>query len=861
MRVAFQNASSARIVFSMPLLERDGLLAELSILVDSAAEGHGHVAAILGEAGVGKTSLLNELARRARDRSRILLAGCEALFTPRPLGPLYDLAEDLDLDVDSPREKLFPDVLAAIATTPTLLIVEDVHWADRATLDLLKYIARRIGRTPALLALSYRDDEVGSEHPLITLLGEAPVRRLRVEPLSREAVVGLGGDGEIYRLTGGNPFYVTEVLANRGHDVPPTVRDAVLARAAALAPPARAVIEFASLIPGRADLSLIEAGAEDIESAARSGIVRIEQHSIVFRHELGRRAIEDTLSDARRIPMHRQILTALRAAETSSSRLPGMTRISLARLAHHAVGARDADAILEYCPLAALEAARAGAHREAAAHYRSALAYSGRLSDPERAALIEALTYECYLTEQVDEALQRRVEALAIWRAIGDRRREGDNLRWQSRFLWFLGRNPEARVKAREAIAALEPLGASSELAMAYSNQAQLHMLAQEYEQAIHFGTRAIDMATRLGDDAVLSHALNNVGVAELQRGGTPEKVLRSLEIALAHGHQEHVARAYTNLGSALVSAADYGRGRRYLDEGIAWCRERDLDSWVLYMSAWRARHDLETGHWESAVQFARTVLAHGGTSAISRMPALVALGRTLSRRGDPEAALLLDEARDLAIHTGEFQRIAPIAAARAEAAWLRGDVEAIAPEADVAFAHDVYDPWQQGDLALHMWRAGALQSPPDHIAEPYALQIAGRWRDAASAFDAVSRPWEAAAALSDGDDTEALQDAIVRLEHLGDGVLVERIRQKLRALGVRGPRPSTRNNPAGLTPREIEILALLEEGLRNSDIAARLFVSAKTVDHHVSSILAKLGAKTRGEAARKWKTLGVGPK
>ena len=272
----------------MLLLERDAPLAELDRVKRDAIAGHGSVVAVIGEAGIGKSSLLDAFVSSTRQDVRVLASGCEALFTPRPLGPLYDLASDLEIDVESPREKLFPAVLASLRHEPTLLIVEDVHWADRATLDLLKYLGRRIAKTAVMLAISYRDDEIGIEHPLITVLGDLVLRRIRVEPLSASAVEQLAGGAsqKIYELTGGNAFYVAEVLASGGARVPATVRDAVLARAANLSAEARHVIEIASLIPGRAELSLIDASANDAESAARSGIVRVEHdEAIVERFE------------------------------------------------------------------------------------------------------------------------------------------------------------------------------------------------------------------------------------------------------------------------------------------------------------------------------------------------------------------------------------------------------------------------------------------------------------------------------------------------------------------------------------------------------------------------------------------------
>lgn len=818
------------------LLEREAPLADLLRAKDAMLAGRGSVVAVVGEAGIGKSSLLQAFTRPAREEIRVLESGCEALFTPRPLGPLYDVAPELDLDLDAPRERLFPDVLAALRREPTVLVVEDVHWADRATLDLLKYLGRRVGSCRVLLLVSYRDDEIGPDHPLISLLGDlgSSIRRIALSPLSTNAVRELAGercDG-LHELTSGNPFYVTEVLAAGGARVPANVRDAVLARAAGLSPDARSVIELASLFPGRAELGLLDAPVDAIESAARSGIVRIEQGHVVFRHELARRAIEDSLSDARRMPMHRRILEQLIAAGGKS----------LARLAHHATGARDASSILRYAPLAATEAARAGAHHEAAAHYRTALQYSGAVPDSERAALLDSLSYECYLTQHLAEALERRGEALATWRTLRETSKEGDNLRWQSRLNWFLGRNALAHECAARAIEILESLPPGAELAMAYSNRAQLHMLAQDRDEAVRWGRRAIELAERFDDREILAHALNNVGAAAEEDA----PIEQSLRIALENGYQEHVARAYTNLGSLNVRRCSYERAARWLDEGIGYCRDRDLDSWILYMQSWRARMRFECGAWDDAADDASAVLEHG-SAPISRITAAAVLGRIRARRNDPGVAPLLDEAQAFALATGEFQRVAPVAAARAEAAWLAGDAAAAAREAADALAMSarVDEPWARGELA--MWSTADVTGVP----EPYALLMAGHHSAAADVFEAAMRPYEAAFALSQTEDVDALRRASTLLEGLGDATLLEIVRRKLRALGVRGPRETTRANPAGLTEREIEIVQLLHEGLRDADIAALLFLSPKTVGHHVSSILAKLGVRNRREASR----------
>jgi DNA-binding CsgD family transcriptional regulator/tetratricopeptide (TPR) repeat protein len=635
-----------------------------------------------------------------------------------------------------------------------------------------------------------------------------------------------------------------------GERVPPTVRDAVLARAAKLSPAARAIVEIASAVPGKAERWLVEAamtnaGVGALVEATTSGIVALQHDGFIFRHELARRAIEDSLPTVRRQALHATILEMLQ-------RRGGF---SPARLAHHAAEAGDAAAIRRLAPLAAEEAKRADAHREAAAHYRSLLVHADTLDDRDRAELLEQLSYECYLTHHEVEALQHRQAALAIWRRLGDRLREGDTLRWISRLQWFSGENLEARAAADEAIAVLSPLEPGPELAMAWSNRAQLHMLAGETADAVAWGTRAIDLAQRLGDTAILAHALNNVGTAEDLDGeaGGAAKLDESLRISLEHGYGEHVARAYTNIGSGAVRALDDERAERALEAGIAYARDRDLDAWTLYMLAWRARLRLERGAWDGAAEDAHAVLAFRGGPAVSRIPALAVLGCIRVRRGDPGAAPLLDEARELAARTGESQRIVPVTLARAEEAWLRGDAASIANDLRDALAMTPHgEPWARGALALALWRAGALDAAPEPIGEPYALQIAGDWRGAAEQWKRIGRPWEQAAALADSDDPGDLRDALAILSNLGDRALSANIAARLPQ--QRGPRTSTRANAYGLTAREVEIVELLDEGLRNSDIAVRLSVSEKTVGHHVSAILAKLGARTRGEAAAKFR-------
>jgi DNA-binding CsgD family transcriptional regulator len=432
-------------------------------------------------------------------------------------------------------------------------------------------------------------------------------------------------------------------------------------------------------------------------------------------------------------------------------------------------------------------------------------------------------------------------------------------LRWLSRVFWFAGRNAEAEWAGREALEVLEALPPGPQLAMAYSNQSQLRMLASDYTESIAWGERSITLAEALGERDILCHALNNVGSSRWLAGderGRAE-LERSLQLALEDGRDEHVGRAYSNLSSITVKDYRFALADRYLVEGIAFCTDRDLDSWRLYLQGWYVTAHLYQGRWPEAASLATMVLRHPHLSAINRVMPLVSLGRIRARRGDPEVAVPFDEALALATRMGELQRVGPARCARAEAAWLTGDVALALEEAraalDLALGHQ--DSWLTGEMLYWLWRTGEAVEVPSWAATPFSLQIAGNWAGAAAEWERLGCPYESARALSEGDDEAALRQALATFERLGARPMAQAATRRLRDSGARaiprGPRPATRANAAGLTLREIEIVGLIAADLRNAEIAARLSLSPKTIEHHVSAIFAKLGARSRAEAAR----------
>jgi DNA-binding CsgD family transcriptional regulator/tetratricopeptide (TPR) repeat protein len=848
----------------MQLVEREKLLTRLGACLDDAHTG-GRLALVGGEAGVGKTSLARSFVEARRDAGRVLWGACDPLSTPRPLAPFRDM-EPFAALLDERRERyaLLTSLLDELSVG-AVMVVEDAHWADEATLEALRFVGRRVTRTRSLVIVTYRDDEVGPGHPLRTVLGDlataAGCERLEVPPLSPAGVRALTAGHalnaeQVHRITGGNAFYVTEVLAAPGWTVPLSVTDAVLARVSRVSAGARGLIELVSVAPGGLEpevaTRLVDRASAALDEAVERGILVLGGGRMSFRHELARLAIEGSIPAGRRLDLHARLLDVLEA----------WTGADPARLAHHADAAGDADRVLRYAPAAAREASAGGAHRQAALQYERAVRYADGLPPIEVADLLALLADEKVGFHEPADRLALLERIADLRRRCGDERGLGETLTLLSLTTWGSGRSAAALELAAEAVETLERLPPGRELAYAYAATSIQEMLARRGPEAVDWGTRAIELGRRFDASAALHLALNAVGAARLvclDDDAGIEALEQSEQLGRATGDDFAVGRALGNLGSSLGELRRYEQAIPVLEKAVAYDEDHDLDGLGGYAKSWLARVRFEQGRWDEADRLAAEALTRRDVMVIIPIAALCVRGRIRVRRGEPGGEALLDEAWAIAEPTGDLQRLWPVAAGRGEAAWLGGQADAIEE-----LVRETYEQavglgvgWAVGELGALLVRAGALERLPARVAAPYA----GGWRHAAEAWRRIGCPYEEAEALAEGDEP-AMREALAIFTALGAEPAADRLRETMRRAGLRRvparPRASTRAAPAQLTRRQLEVLALLEDGLSNAEIARRLFISEKTAGHHVSAILQKLGAGSRGEAAAAARKLGL---
>jgi len=863
---------------SMELLERDEFLLALQSGFKKACLGEGNCFFVTGEAGIGKTSLVKSFLKQIEDESVQFLGACDSLFTPRPLAPLYDLALQINEDWVSEihsltsRTEIFTKFVYELThkSRPVVIVFEDIHWADEATLDFVKFFGRRISRTNCFFILTMRDEEVSHQHPLRNVFSDlAPdtFTRIQLAPLSKRAVRQWadekGYDGEdVYSISGGNPFYVNEILASYSTGIPENIKDSVLSVYNRLEEETKTVWQLLSVVPEGMEMSRlykIDASYhEAIESCLANKILVIRNNKIFFKHELYRRTIEASLSPFKRITLNKSLLQLfLKSFEEKGE---------IERIVHYAKNANENKLVVEYAPMAARDAAAVGAHHEASKLFLAAIEYSDDDNKDDLVKFYEGYAYECYLTNQIKEAIIYQMKALKIWKEQNEIENIGNSLRFLSRLWWFEGSHQKAEDFAREAVEILNQQPSSKAKAMAYSNMSQLKMMADQTGECIFWGEKAIAIAKEVSDEETLAHALNSMGSTLMLNQASTERGVKlleeSLDIALKNGFHEHAARAFTALGSNAVSIKDYPFAKKTLEKGISYSEEKELDSLKFYMLSWKARLNLETGHWEEAFAIANNLLRKENLLPVIKIGALVVVATIKIRRGEPDALPMLLDAKRIAFATSELQRIVPVLVALLEYEWLTGKsyVEPdVIHETTNMFVHVEKIPKKS---RFFFWLNKLKEKYPE-LNDRYREQVDNLKPplEESIAWAKLGCPYEEALALFDGSEDQK-RKALSAVQQLGGHAVCEKLKMDMRSSGIkkipRGLRESTKTNPAQLTNRELDVLGLLKKGVQNKEIAETLFISPKTVDHHISSILFKLDVRSRSRAVTEAQRLGL---
>ena len=854
------------------LLERDAALGTLNSAVRAAAAGRGSAALVTGEAGIGKSSVVAAFTELVSGQARVIAGACDDLLTPRALGPLREAAGGTGGPLEEALRSGGADaVFGALVEEmtgrpPTALLVEDLHWADDATVDALAYLARRLDRLPAVLVLTYRDDSVAAQHPLHRLLGALAggrVHRLVLTPLSPRAVGDLAGDSAwdpavLHELTGGNPFYLTEALAAPSAEVPATVADAVMAGIHRLAEPARDAVEQLAVVPRLVDFELAEAllgvRLEALSEAENRGIIEVRAGGLSFRHELARRAVEQGLPRLRRRELHRAVVAALR----------GQPAPDLARLVHHATQADDADTLGRFAPQAGREAAAAGSHRQALAHFAAALQHGHRLDPTELARVVDDHAWELYNAHRFSEAVAGSERAVGLYRGLGDQVGLGEALVRLSRHRYMTGDTSGAEEAAEQAVRVLEPSTSPAATAYAATYHGSVLALSDRPAEAITALDRARDLARRAGRLDLEALCLNyeSIAAAGVDDDGRLALLRESLALALEHGFHEIAARGYTNLGELLYRFNRLDELERCLADGQEFTRERGFWSHSYNLDVHRCLLAMRRGDWAAAEAGLRAIVERdedpGMLAGYSGPP----YARLLARRGSPEAGELLEQAWEHAERQRSLLGLSFAGTALVEWAWLNDRPERAAAALRDWRPHAARPgaEWPWAEMLRYAQRAGLPVEAFDGCPEPWAAGLRGDWRTAAAGWAEIGDPYERALELATSGEVEPTLEALRVLEDQGAVAAAAQVRRRLRALGVhRVPRrnhATTRANPAGLTRRQLDVLVLLADGMTNAEIADRLVVSVRTVDSHVASVLDKLGVRTRREAAsvaRSW--------
>ena len=724
-----------------PLLERDADLAVLMAALAAARAGHGSLVLVSGEAGIGKSSLVRAFRDAVGREARLLVGACDDLHTRRTLGPLRDAARHTGGPLeralgDRETGDVFAAAVAELDLPPvTVLVVEDVHWVDDATLDVLRHLARRVSARTGVLVLTYRPDEIDPGHPLRVLLGElggATVHRIALAPLSERAVETVAG-GEVpglHALTGGNPFFVTEALAAPSGSVPRTISDAVLARLGRLSAPARAACEQLAVVPTVVDFSLANAllgGSLDVlDEAERAGVIRISADGLAFRHELARRALAARLPRIRLGLLNQAVVRALLAAPVPD----------LDRVVHHAVEAGDVAPSSRTPPTP-------DGQRPARAPTGKRSSTSRRLSDtstnstrPVRRGSSTTTPGSCTTPGgSTTRSCSPPTPSIAT-SGSATRSRWGEALVRLSRHHYMAGATARGRGGGAAAVTVLAGRRcAADRLAYALAAHGSVLALTERSAEALDVLARARGLAAEANRHDLVAMCLNYVGMARVDLDGEPglAALRESLELALRSGTHEFVARGYTNLAEPLYRLGHLDELEPLLDDGLTFTRERGFGSHAYNLEVHRCLLQMRRGEWDEAEARAagpRRRTDHGNALRLQRAavrpaarPPRPARGRAAARRRRGNGRLAQRSAIGLVL-TG---------LAVVEWAWLTGRPEradrrhrgAAAPPRPRRVR-----PGRRGAAALPRacrTAGGALSGVPGAVGGGAARRLAGR--------------------------------------------------------------------------------------------------------------------------------------
>lgn len=858
----------------MKLIERADFLAILNATFENVNKKEGRCILITGEAGMGKTALTKAFCSGLAENCQVYQGTCDAFSTPHVLAPLFDISvqmenEDIVKSCEATDPMLlFVKILKVLncARKPVILVIEDIQWADKHTLGFIKFLARRISDAPCMLILTCRDNEAPAGRPLTTVLGDLSreaLTRITLPPLSAPAVndmavtAGYNGD-DIFHLTGGNPFYVNEILGAKNPGVPDNVRDTVLAVYSQQPDITRHVWDILSTSNAGLETIYIEKIFPDYNQAIKASldakILVLSDGKIFFKYELYRRTIEAALSPLVRIDLNRQVLNAC-------IKEPGQ-KCETRRILHYAKEAHRDDLVYQYAVLAAKRADLKGAHAEAAKLYRLAIDCNYHPDEEQANGLYELYAHACYLAGDCRHAISYIEKALNFWKDKQNPEKTAACTLLLSKLWRSEGDRLLAEKLGNTAVNMVDSSTPAKLKTLTYENMAQLSLSAGRPGESLEWGHQAHAAATGIGEPQMIFQARLRIGAARMSITTSFTKgkaiLLETLDTALKNSYCGHAAHIYCILAVNGILANDYIFAKKIINDGISYCCERGLEPVSLYLQVWKSRLCLETGEWDNACAIAGALLKNDDLPPAIKVCALCLTATLKLRRAEQGALPLLLQAKSMAFDTLMHPGLLFVSVGLLEYEWLTG--ENLLHQKDIASLLDTITQREKlnGINRLHYW---LKKTQKDYL-------LSGETTDrpfsspADRTFGApVGGSFEHAIDLFEGGESDK-RKAMVLVQKLGAVAVCEKLRREMRKAGIKnipqGQRKVTLANPAWLTERELDVLQLLKKGLLNKEIAESLFIASKTVGHHISAILTKLDVNSRGKAVQKALSLNI---